>query len=310
MKPLVGFLVFALIGLSITLQMQSGTAISCKLGETIVNTATKVPDCDVCRKDLHTKCGLQGRVVTKEKLCEGCCQVPLPCPVQPPVKWWGTCAATDINKTFKIERYTGNNCHPCQDGCKTRCDAIGARVGDQICGYLTNGKTNVGYHCTCYIYMAFRLSNPNSCSSCSSDCKVKCSQMGSSMTKQQCNTESSPRLCKCCCKTPPPYPSPPPPSPSPPPPSPSPPPPSPSPPPPSPPPPPKNICDDAGEKFSQITHYGTKDCSVCQSDCQAQCSANSLTKQMCTIKPTSLSCQCCCKSNTWSTSSLLSLATE
>ncbi|KAI3916417.1 hypothetical protein MKW92_029023 [Papaver armeniacum] len=238
--------------------MQSGTAISCDLGEISI-TAGMSNKCDDCRKDLQTKCGLQGKVVShvecnapdpkkpRERVCEGCCQVPLPCPVQPPAKWT-QCPVTDTDKTFKIEHYSGNDCQRCKDGCKTRCDSIGAGVGDQICGYLDNGKTYVGLYCTCCcrkkaplppptpsppppppsppppapenickpedMYLAFRLSNPQSCNSCSSDCKAKCSQMGSFMTTQQCSTESSPRLCKCCCKTPQPSPPPTPTSPS------------------------------------------------------------------------------------------------
>ncbi|KAI3901169.1 hypothetical protein MKW92_051503 [Papaver armeniacum] len=137
--------------------MQTGTAISCELGETFITARS---NCKDCRKDLQTQCGLQGKVVshlecnapdpknTKQKVCEGCCQVPLPCPVQPPAKW-SQCPVTDTDKTFKIEHYSGNDCRRCQDGCKTRCDAIGARVGDQICGYLDNGKTYVGLYCTC-----------------------------------------------------------------------------------------------------------------------------------------------------------------
>ncbi|KAI3901174.1 hypothetical protein MKW92_051508 [Papaver armeniacum] len=156
-KPsFIGFLLFAIIGLS--LQMQSGTAISCDLGETI--TTAKVSDGDGCRKELRTNCALQGRVVsqlelnawdpkkTNEKTCEGCCRVQ-PGPVAPLPAWWGVCAVTDINKSFTFPNYSGNDCRRCHDGCKPRCDAVGARVGDQICGYFTNGKTNVGLNCIC-----------------------------------------------------------------------------------------------------------------------------------------------------------------
>ncbi|KAI3892364.1 hypothetical protein MKW92_015283 [Papaver armeniacum] len=101
---------------------------------------------------------------------------------------------------------------------------------------------------------------------------------------------------QCCCgkskPSPPPSPSPPPP------------------PPPSPPLPPKNICK-AGDQYSQITYYNTNDCGLCKSDCQTQCSATSVTKQMCTTSPTSVSCKCCCKSSRGATTtSLSSLATE
>ncbi|KAI3881371.1 hypothetical protein MKX03_000056 [Papaver bracteatum] len=162
MKPsFVGIMVFAIIGLSMTLQMQAGAAISCDLDETVVNTTI---NCKFCRKDLQTQCGLQGKVVSHlecnapdpkhidKKVCEGCCQVPLPCPVKPPAEWT-QCPVTDTNKTFKIENYSGNDCRRCQDGCKTRCDAIGARVGDEICGYnyydSRVGRTYTGLYCTC-----------------------------------------------------------------------------------------------------------------------------------------------------------------
>ncbi|KAI3901173.1 hypothetical protein MKW92_051507 [Papaver armeniacum] len=138
--------------------MQSGTAISCDLGETVV-TADKIESGQDCRKELQTQCGLQGRVVSQlkfnawdpknigEKVCEGCCRVPPPCPA--PVEWT-KCAVTDTDKTFKIENYTGNDCHLCEEGCKTRCDESKSKVADQICGYLVNDdKTVTGLYCTC-----------------------------------------------------------------------------------------------------------------------------------------------------------------
>ncbi|MCL7021996.1 hypothetical protein MKW94_011901 [Papaver nudicaule] len=137
--------------------MQIVTAIiSCEPGETNVTTPS---DINSCRMDLQTVCGRQGRVVSKlelnswppnntkqRRICQGCCQVLLPCPVKPPVKW-SQCAATNMDKTF---RTTGvkRDCHICQDGCKKRCDAIGARVGDQFCGF--QGDTVfLGLACTC-----------------------------------------------------------------------------------------------------------------------------------------------------------------
>ncbi|KAI3881369.1 hypothetical protein MKX03_000054 [Papaver bracteatum] len=239
-------LVFAIIGLSMALQMESGTAITCDLGETIV-TGKESNRAD-CRSDAQTKCGLQGRVVshlecnywdpnhTGDILFEGCCQVPLPCPSQPPVDW-KKCPATDTDKTFSIQT-SNRDCRRCQDGCKTKCDAIGARVGDQICGYLTNGQTKTGLYCVCCcrkkaslppplppslspppppppsptpekmcrfqeIYVAFELSYPYNCNSCRSDCAAKCSGLGSFLVTEQCIAESSSSLCKCCCSTPP-----------------------------------------------------------------------------------------------------------
>ncbi|KAI3897386.1 hypothetical protein MKX03_016426 [Papaver bracteatum] len=299
-KPsFIGFLLFAIIGLS--LKMQSGTAIQCDLGETI--TTAKVADGDACRKELRTNCGLQGRVVsqlelnawdpkkTNEKTCEGCCRVQ-PGPVAPLPAWWGVCAVTDIEKSFNFPNYSGNDCRRCHDGCKPRCDAVGARVGDQICGYFSNGKTNVGLNCICCCRKQVPYPPPPPPSP----------PPPSPPPPPPSPSPPSPS---------PPPPSPPPPSPSPPPPSPpppSPPPPPPSPPPPSPPPPPRNMCY-AGDKYSQITYYSTKDCSLCQNDCQTQCSATSMTKQMCTVKLTSVSCQCCCKSSPGATISFLSLAT-
>ncbi|KAI3986929.1 hypothetical protein MKX01_014630 [Papaver californicum] len=329
------FLVFTII------KMQLGTAaVSCDVGETNVNAARAYNAWD-CRKKLQTNCGLQGRVVshlemnawdpnnTAEKTCEGCCQVPLPCPVQPIQSW-----RCNVHPPIRI-----NHCHRCQDGCKTRCDKIGARVGEQICGYRMNGKAIVGLKCTCCcrkrtpfppppprptpapprptprppspstpgqdicraiedIYVAFRIFYPSSCSSCSSDCTKKCFEMGTFMVTQQCIADSfSPGtgMCKCCCRPSPPPSPPPPPSPWFPPPTTSP-----------PPPPPENICD----RFSEILYYNTNDCSVCLSDCQRQCSASSVTKQTCTVNPTSVLCKYCCKRNTGDTTSLLSLAAD
>ncbi|MCL7027244.1 hypothetical protein MKW94_028724, partial [Papaver nudicaule] len=197
----------------------------CEPGETNVTTPS---DINSCRMDLQTACGRQGRVVSKLRdIWQGCCQVPLPCPVKPPVKW-SQCAATDTDKTF---RPTGvkRDCHICQDGCKKKCDAIGARVGDQFCGF--QGDTVfLGLVCTCCcrektmirppaapttpalptplpapdnickpkdIFVAFQLGS-RSCASCSPECEKKCLGMASSMVPIQCR-EGPPRKGKCCC---------------------------------------------------------------------------------------------------------------
>ncbi|KAI3925651.1 hypothetical protein MKW98_001505 [Papaver atlanticum] len=163
----------------------------------------------ILRKDLQIACQLQGRVVSKvelnafppnnrirDRICSGCCQVPLPCLPKPPVNW----------QTYYL---AARMCHRCQDGCKTRCDEIGASVGDQIYAVF------IGLICTCCcraktaaltppppppasvnicrpkeIYVAFQLSGSRVCSDCTGECGRKCSGMGP-VALQQCTEESS-----------------------------------------------------------------------------------------------------------------------
>ncbi|MCL7049621.1 hypothetical protein MKW94_018463 [Papaver nudicaule] len=176
--------------------MQIVTAvISCEPGETNVTTPS---DINSCRMDLQTACGRQGRVVSKLEICQGCCQVLLPCPVKPPVKW-SQCAATNTDKTF---RPTGvkRDCHIC------------ARVGDQFCGFQgdtvflglacthgrSQGQTHYGVlHKPTNIFVAFQLGSRD-CSSCSPECQKKRLGMAISMVLIQCR-EGPPRKCKCCC---------------------------------------------------------------------------------------------------------------
>ncbi|RZC53355.1 hypothetical protein C5167_012219 [Papaver somniferum] len=318
----IGSFLAVTIALSIVLHMQTVAAIFCEPGETNITTPSNI---DNCRKDLQAECQLQGRVVSKLELnswppnnnikgriCEGCCQVPLPCPPQPPVKWT-KCAATDTDKSFRRPG-SKKDCHICQDSCESKCDAIGARVGDQICGYLLSSDTVfLGLVCTCCcrartsfpppppptlppvpppsppppnicrledIYISFLIYGSRGCSFCPTDCEEKCSGIGSSMVVQQCIEGSSSRRCKCCCKndTPPP---PPPPLAL----------------PPSAPPPPANSKCKVGDKHAEIRHLNTKDCSPCESDCERRCSAvgTSMTMQICTVETSSVFCECCCK---------------
>ncbi|KAI3870623.1 hypothetical protein MKW92_023578 [Papaver armeniacum] len=202
-------------------------AISCDPGETNITISS---DIDHCRRDLQIACQVQGREVSKlelnafppnnrirDRVCSGCCRVPLPCPPKPPVNWQ-KCPATDTNKSFRLPG-SKNDCHRCQDGCKTRCDEIGATVGDQICGNLINtNAVFIGLICTCCcraktpaltppptvnickpqeIFVAFQLSGSRVCD-CSTECQIKCSGMGS-VAHQQCTEGSSSKECKCCC---------------------------------------------------------------------------------------------------------------
>ncbi|RZC86518.1 hypothetical protein C5167_030595 [Papaver somniferum] len=214
--------------------MQTVAAISCDAGETNITIPSDITH---CRRDIQIACQLQGRVVSKvelnafppknlirDRICSGCCQLPLPCPTKPPVNWQ-TCPDTDINKSFELVA-SKNDCHRCQDGCKTRCDNIGARVVDQICGYRQTPAAFLGLICTCCcraktpaitplpppptpasvnicrpaeIYVAFLLSGSRVCSDCSAECEQKCSGMGP-VALQQCTEGSSSRECKCCCE--------------------------------------------------------------------------------------------------------------
>ncbi|MCL7049620.1 hypothetical protein MKW94_018462 [Papaver nudicaule] len=332
----VGFFLAVVMGLSMILHMQTVAAISCDPGETNITTPSTI---DSCRKDLQTECQLQGRVVSKLELnswppnnnikgriCEGCCQVPLPCPQKPPVKW-SQCPVTDTDKSFKLPG-SRKDCHLCQDGCKTRCDRLGVRVGDQICGYLLNSDSVfLGLTCICCcrertpfspppppsmpppsppptednicrledIYIAFRLSDSRGCRLCPTDCEKKCSGVGSSVVLQQCTEGSSSRQCKCCCKNnsaPAPAPRALPPSIS--------------------PPPPNNLCK-VGDKYAEIRHLNTQDCSSCESDCERRCSTSgtSMTMQMCTVEASSVFCECCCnKNNTVTPTSLASVPSD
>ncbi|KAI3954699.1 hypothetical protein MKW98_019830 [Papaver atlanticum] len=210
--------------------MQSGEALSCGNGETNTCAVMSRNTCEDCRKELQTNCGLQRKVVShlecnhwdhkhiKETVCEGCCGVPQPCPLQPPAAM-KKCAATDTDRSFSIEN-SPLDCNRCRDDCNTRCGVIPAKVGDQICVSIGSGKL----HCTCCcredsaliaqsptpenickseeIYVAFQLSDPQGCGSCAGDCTSKCSGLGGSMKSQECTTKSSSSRCKCCCETP------------------------------------------------------------------------------------------------------------
>ncbi|KAI3974464.1 hypothetical protein MKX01_017957 [Papaver californicum] len=150
------------------------------------------------------------------------------------------------------------------------------------------------------IYSELRLFDSRDCRLCLVECKTECGSMGTAIAKQVCSFETGSLLCKCCCKNnnpslPPP--SPPPPSPSLPPPSPiRPPQPTPS---PSPPTTPENICK-AGDIYSELRLYHTRDCRLCEEDCKTECgfTGTSLTEQLCLVESDSLLCKCCCKNNT------------
>ncbi|KAI3891698.1 hypothetical protein MKX03_031948 [Papaver bracteatum] len=214
--------------------MQSGEALSCGNGETNTSAVMTRNTCQDCRKELQTNCNLQKKVVShlecnhwdpeniKKTVCEGCCGVPKPCPVQPPAAQ-RKCGVMDIDRSFIIEDKP-LHCGRCQGRCGHECNNIPANVGDQICGFIGSEKI----YCTCCcreksayivqplppyptpenickleeIYVAFRFSDPQNCDGCAVDCTTKCSELGSSMMNQQCTTESSSSLCKCCCERP------------------------------------------------------------------------------------------------------------
>ncbi|MCL7043680.1 hypothetical protein MKW94_011846 [Papaver nudicaule] len=221
--------------------MKMVAAITCDPGETNIRTSTT---CGGCRPYLENKCGLQGRVVSSleckrdaknstKSICSGCCQVPLPCPLQTPPVSSSKCPAMETDKIFKHVGKTVSDCGLCQSGCKTRCDAIGARVTTQACVGLVVVATRVpvGIQCTCCCqkrlpfppppppalsppppppppnnickvgntYSESEHVNTKNCGFCESDCQRRCS--GTSLAKQTCTVESSPSQvsCQCCC---------------------------------------------------------------------------------------------------------------
>ncbi|KAI3856827.1 hypothetical protein MKX03_014145 [Papaver bracteatum] len=143
--------------------------------------------------------------------------------------------------------------------------------------------------------VAFPLSDPPGCSSCSGQCASICNKLGTSVVQEQCRG-GSPSSCKCCCSdkiSPLPL-SPPPPSP-----------PSPLPLPPIlppllPPPPPSNnkMCN-SGEKYDEHRSFKATSCEFCDTDCKNRCTMAraKMTMQMCTVETNSVLCECCCTPN-------------
>ncbi|KAI3865697.1 hypothetical protein MKX03_022571 [Papaver bracteatum] len=246
----------------------------------------------------------------------------------PPTAPGNVCKSGDIYSELRL--FDTRECRLCLVECKTECGSIGTTIAKQVCLFEANSllckcccknnnpslpppspppppparppqpspspPTIPGNICKAGdIYSELRLYNTRDCRLCDEDCKTECGFAGTSLTEQVCLIESDSLLCKCCCKNNNPS-TPPPPSQSPPPVSP------PLSPPPSPslPPPaiPGNICK-AGDIYSELRIFSTRDCRLCEKQCETQCGfiGTKMAEQMCLVESDSLLCKCCCQSN-------------
>ncbi|XP_026397963.1 uncharacterized protein LOC113293576 isoform X2 [Papaver somniferum] len=249
----------------------------------------------------------------------------------PPTAPGNVCKSGDIYSELRL--FDTRECHLCLVECKTECGSMGTTIAKQVCAFETGSllckcccknnnpslpppspsppppspfppppsptrppqpspspPTTPGNICKVGdIYSELRLYNTRDCRLCDQDCKSECGFTGSSLTGQVCLIESDSLLCKCCCKNN--NPSTPPPSQSPP----LPPPPSPSLPPPA---IPGNVCK-VGDIYSELRIFSTRDCSLCEEQCKAQCGiiGTKMAEKMCLVESDSLLCKCCCKNN-------------
>ncbi|KAI3984505.1 hypothetical protein MKX01_033998 [Papaver californicum] len=118
-------------------------AITCAPGETQTESSS-VSDpkiyCYGCQDQCITQCQSQGRQVSQlecnfwgseQAVCKCCCGIPSSTPPPKPIAW-NQCPTEETNKYFTLEKSV-IDCSLCVNGCKTKCDAIGATVAREVC---------------------------------------------------------------------------------------------------------------------------------------------------------------------------------
>ncbi|KAI3920692.1 hypothetical protein MKW92_021053 [Papaver armeniacum] len=132
--------IFVIVGM---LEMPSAAAISCGPGETSAESRS-VSDpkiyCYGCQDQCITECKSQGREVSQlecnfwgseQAVCKCCCGLPSSTPPPKPIAW-NQCPTEETNEYFLL-RNSLIDCSLCVNGCKTKCDAIGATVAREVC---------------------------------------------------------------------------------------------------------------------------------------------------------------------------------
>ncbi|KAI3879369.1 hypothetical protein MKW98_014539 [Papaver atlanticum] len=96
--------------------------------------------CVTCQDKCIAQCKSQGRVVSQLEcnfwgsapaVCKCCCGLPSSTPTTDPTSWV-QCPAEEKSQFFALYK-VNLDCNLCINGCKTRCDAIGAKVTREVC---------------------------------------------------------------------------------------------------------------------------------------------------------------------------------
>ncbi|KAI3930850.1 hypothetical protein MKW98_025798 [Papaver atlanticum] len=132
--------IFAIVGM---FKIPSAAAISCASGDTTAES-TSVSEhtiyCITCQDKCIAQCKSQGRVVSQLEcnfwgsapaVCKCCCGLPSSTPTTDPTSWV-QCPAEEKSQFFALYK-VNLDCNLCINGCKTRCDAIGAKVTREVC---------------------------------------------------------------------------------------------------------------------------------------------------------------------------------
>ncbi|MCL7022367.1 hypothetical protein MKW94_023935 [Papaver nudicaule] len=136
------FLLLLVIFATVEIQSTSA-AFSCASGETQTeSTSVSHPKiyCYGCQDTCVTQCKSQGREVSQiecnfwgsdQAVCKCCCALPSSTTPPKPIIW-NQCPAVETNQYFVLSK-SAIDCSLCVNGCKTKCDAIGASVTRETC---------------------------------------------------------------------------------------------------------------------------------------------------------------------------------
>ncbi|XP_026430098.1 uncharacterized protein LOC113326617 isoform X2 [Papaver somniferum] len=106
--------------------------------------------CYGCQDQCITQCKSQDREVSQlecnfwgseQAVCKCCCGLPSSTPPPKPIIW-NQCPTEETNEYFLL-RNSLIDCRLCVNGCKTKCDAIGATVAREVCFQDFNVGTTI-----------------------------------------------------------------------------------------------------------------------------------------------------------------------
>ncbi|RZC85862.1 hypothetical protein C5167_026518 [Papaver somniferum] len=150
--------IFVIVGM---LEMPSAAAISCGPGETSTESRSvshPMIYCYGCQDQCITQCKSQGREVSQlecnfwgseQAVCKCCCGLPSSTPPSKPIIW-NQCPPEETNKYFDLQKSV-IDCSLCVNGCKTKCEAIGATATREVCfqNFQVGTTTLIDQHLVC-----------------------------------------------------------------------------------------------------------------------------------------------------------------